>query len=276
MNAEQSNPARARVDLETVIRRLHCSRIRAGLHTFDMGIFVWISDRLHRIRCERVFKQSQEGPAWEDDSAALWLHDAALRLFPGSPFCVLNARPTAEKYRGSYETTLIQRLGDFVDSTNLVADGEKLFTLIALNSALRNGDARLKNFAIIYDDVQGESRSAPVYDIVTTTVYLPLDKMALTLDGSTRWPDAKRLRRLGETRLMLTPSRIRDILMRIGDALSKTREEIQVYRKNHPDFADIGKNMIEQWEIGMRDSLKGARPAGITVSTAKPRRCPCP
>ncbi len=75
---------------------------------------------------------------------------------------------------------------------------------------------------------------------------------------------------------MLTPSRIRDILMRIGDALSKTREEIQVYRKNHPDFADIGKNMIEQWEIGMRDSLKGARLAGITVSTAKPRRCPCP
>ena len=94
MNGEQSNPARARVDLETVIRRLHCSRIGAGLHTFDMGIFVWISDRLHRIRCERVFKQSQEGPAWEDDSAALWLHDAALRLFPGSPFCVLNARPS--------------------------------------------------------------------------------------------------------------------------------------------------------------------------------------
>ena len=86
MNAEQSNPARARVDLETVIRRLHRSRIRAGLNTFDKGIFVWISDRLHRIRSERVFKQSQEGPAWEDDSAALWLHDEALRLFPGSPY----------------------------------------------------------------------------------------------------------------------------------------------------------------------------------------------
>ena len=57
---------------------------------------------------------------------------------------------------------------------------------------------------------------------------------------------------------MLTPSRIRDILMRIGDALSKTKEEIRVYRKHHPDFADIGKNMIQQWEIGMRDSLKDA------------------
>ena len=173
-------------------------------------------------------------------------------------FCVLNARPTDEKYRGSYETTVIKRLGDFVDSPNLMADREKLFTLIALNAALRNGDAHLKNFAIVYDDVQGDARLAPVYDVVTTTVYLPVDKMALTLDGSTRWPEAKRLHRLGETRLMLTPGRIRDILMRIGDALSKTREEIQAYRRDHPDFSEVGERMIQQWEIGMQQSLKAA------------------
>jgi serine/threonine-protein kinase HipA len=171
-------------------------------------------------------------------------------------FCVLNARPTSEKYNGSYETAVIKRLGDYVGETNLVADYEKLFTLIALNAALRNGDAHLKNFAIVYEEVHGEARLAPVYDLITTTVYIPTDKMALTLDGSTRWPDAKRLRKLGETRLMVEPSRVREILTRIGDAMSKTKEEIQRHRKDHPDFRDIGGSMIEQWELGMQQSLK--------------------
>lgn len=57
-------------------------------------------------------------------------------------------------------------------------DLERLFTLIVINCALRNGDAHLKNFGIVYDDVQGEARLAPVYDLVTTSVYLPKDSMA--------------------------------------------------------------------------------------------------
>ena len=88
---------------------------------------------------------------------------------------------------------------------------EKLFALIALNCALRNGDAHLKNFGIAYD-VQGEARLAPVYDLVTTSVYLPKDSMALTLNGTTQWPSAKELQRLGETRMGATPARVREIL----------------------------------------------------------------
>lgn len=30
---------------------------------------------------------------------------------------------------------------------------------------LRNGDAHLKNFGVVYDDVLGEARLAPVYDL---------------------------------------------------------------------------------------------------------------
>ena len=170
-------------------------------------------------------------------------------------FCVLNGRPTAEKYNGSYETAVIKRLNDYVDNRNLAADSEKLFTLIALNVAVRNGDAHLKNFALVYDDVEGEARLAPVYDIVTTAVYLPADRMALTLDGSTKWPDARRLQRLGETRLMLSPSRAREIMARIGDAMSKTRGEIQTYRKDHPEFDDVATSMLQQWDIGMQQAL---------------------
>src|SRR6202789_2460968 len=111
-------------------------------------------------------------------------------------FCVLNARRTDEKYRGSYETSIMKRFTQFANSPHLVEDTERLFTLIALNCALRNGDAHLKNFGIIYDDVQSEARLAPVYDLVTTSVYLPKDSMALTLHGTTKWASAKELQRL--------------------------------------------------------------------------------
>jgi serine/threonine-protein kinase HipA len=70
-------------------------------------------------------------------------------------FCVLNARRTDEKYRGGYETSVMKRFQQFANSPAVLADTEKLFALIVLNCALRNGDAHLKNFGIVYDDVLG-------------------------------------------------------------------------------------------------------------------------
>src|SRR6202020_1967430 len=137
-------------------------------------------------------------------------------------FCVLNARRTDEKYHGSYETSVMKRFGQFANSTHVGEDMEKLFALITLNCALRNGDAHLKNFGILYDDVLGEARLAPVYDLVTTSVYLPQDRLALTLNGATTWPTAKELRKLGETRTGAAPAKVRQILERIDDALAET------------------------------------------------------
>src|SRR5580698_2712925 len=166
-------------------------------------------------------------------------------------FCVLNARRTDEKYRGSYETSVMKRFGQFANSTHVAEDMEKLFTLIALNCALRNGDAHLKNFAIVYDDVQGEARLAPVYDLVTTSVYLPRDSLALTLNGTTRWPTAKELKKLGETRAGGTPAKIRQFLERIADAIQDTAGEARSYMKEHPLFAEIGQRMLQEWESGV-------------------------
>jgi serine/threonine-protein kinase HipA len=103
-------------------------------------------------------------------------------------FCALNARRTGEKYRGSYETSVMKQFAQFAHSTHVNEDTEKLFILIALNCALHNGDAHLKNFGVVYDDVQGEARLAPVYDLDDNLRVLPprhpgpdhqrLDKMA--------------------------------------------------------------------------------------------------
>jgi serine/threonine-protein kinase HipA len=170
-------------------------------------------------------------------------------------FCVLNARRTDEKYRGSYETSVMKRFEQFANSRDLLADLEKLFTLIALNCGLRNGDAHLKNFGIVYDDVLGEGRLSPVYDLVTTSIYMPNDSMALTLNGTTDWPDAKALRRFGETRMMGTPAKIKQIFELISDALSRTTIELRSYMKAHPDFTETGKRMLQEWEKGRQHSF---------------------
>ncbi|HYK48137.1 MAG TPA: type II toxin-antitoxin system HipA family toxin [Terriglobales bacterium] len=172
-------------------------------------------------------------------------------------FCVLNARRTDEKYRGSYESSVMKRFQQFANSPDVLADLEKLFTLIALNCALRNGDAHLKNFGIVYDDVLGQARLAPVYDLVTTAIYLPKDSLALTLNGTTRWPDNRDLRRLGETRMSGTPARVRQILERILEGLSQTEVDLRSYIKEHSGFKDVGERMLQEWEKG-RHSLKAA------------------
>jgi serine/threonine-protein kinase HipA len=190
-----------------------------------------------------------------EDAGALVIDRFDLRLngtYLGfEDFCVLNAKRTDQKYSGSYETSILKRFEQFVNSSKVHEGLEKLFALIALNCALRNGDAHLKNFGIVYDDVLGEARLAPVYDLVTTAVYLPQDSMALTLNGSTKWPVAKELQRLGETRTGGTPSRVRHTLEQIRDAIANTSSEVRTYIKEHPGFSEIGGRMLQEWEKGM-------------------------
>lgn len=171
-------------------------------------------------------------------------------------FCVLNARRTEEKYRGSYETSIMKRFQQFSNSPHINEDMERLFTLIALNSAIRNGDAHLKNFGMVYEEVLGESRLAPVYDLVTTTVYLAKDSMALTLNGTTRWPSQKELQRLGETRMGGSPAKVKQILDRIDQAMSAVREDISRYMEENPTFREIGSLMLKEWEEGASHSLR--------------------
>ena len=171
-------------------------------------------------------------------------------------FCVLNARRTEEKYRGSYETSVMKRFQQFSNSPHINEDMEQLFTLLALNCAIRNGNAHLKNFGVIYDDVLGEARLAPVYDLVTTTVYMPQDSMALTLNGSTRWPTNKELQRFGETRMGGSPSRIKEILTRIDEAITEVSKDVRTYITMNPAFDEIGNHMLQEWSAGAALSLR--------------------
>jgi serine/threonine-protein kinase HipA len=93
---------------------------------------------------------------------------------------------------------------------------------------------------------------------VTTSVYLPNDSMALTLNGTTKWPSANELQRLGETRMGATPARVREILRRIEAAIADTSKQLHAYMQAHAQFMEIGARMLQQWEQGVTLSLKAA------------------
>ena len=80
------------------------------------------------------FRLAEDGMALVIDRFDLRM-DGSYRGF--EDFCPLNARRTEEKYRGSYETSILRRFTQFANSSYVNEDLEKLFTLIALHCALR-------------------------------------------------------------------------------------------------------------------------------------------
>jgi serine/threonine-protein kinase HipA len=170
-------------------------------------------------------------------------------------FCVLNALPTAKKYDGGYEARLFKRTEQFIRAPDSAKALKDLFRLFVLNCAIRNGDAHLKNFAITYSDVQGQAELAPVYDLITTTAYIPNDTMALTLEGTKKWPDRRRLIKLGQTRADLGASAIAKIFEATADAVSDISPKVRTYFKENTARPEIGELILSAWASGVGDSL---------------------
>jgi serine/threonine-protein kinase HipA len=66
-------------------------------------------------------------------------------------FCVLNGKTSRQKYEGSYEN-ITKRIKDFVSPEQVRPALENFFKIVALSCAVKNGDAHLKNFGVLYDD----------------------------------------------------------------------------------------------------------------------------
>lgn len=70
------------------------------------------------------------------------------------------------KYQGSYQR-IAELLRQFqLDSDNL----HRFFEQVAFSVMVRNGDAHLKNFGLLYRSLE-QVRLAPMFDVVTTSIY---------------------------------------------------------------------------------------------------------
>lgn len=136
----------------------------------------WLSDDRKRLAIERFDY---------DSSRDLYLGFEDMVSLQG----LVNDR----KYEGSYESVALAVANNATPALKR-RSLEDYFASLALSVALRNGDAHLKNFGMLYTDPgTDDCRLSPLYDIVCTTIYIPGDKPALALDGRREWPDRKAL-----------------------------------------------------------------------------------
>ncbi len=164
--------------------------------------------------------------------------------------CSLQALGTAQKYRGTYER-VAKSLKDFVTGENLPVARRQFFSTLVLSSMVRNGDAHLKNFGVLYPSTQGKVKMAPVYDVVTTTAYIKSDVPALTLDGTKKWWPRKTIERFAINHLSMSKRDIDETIERLADAVMETRQLIPGYISDHPEFRGVGENMMLIWMEGV-------------------------
>jgi serine/threonine-protein kinase HipA len=169
-------------------------------------------------------------------------------------FCVLNGKTSDEKYHGSYEN-ITRRIKDFVSPEEVRPALERLFKMLALSCAIKNGDAHLKNFGVLYDDTESTVRLAPTYDLVSTTPYNPNDVLALTLGGTKRWPKAKALVAFARTHCDLTELRTKELMAEVAKGLLCAVDETIIYMQNNEAFREVGTVMLTEWNKGLNLSV---------------------
>ena len=132
---------------------------------------------------------------------------------------VLTGRNSARKYEGSYE--MIAKAVTIFAGEDAVRQNYRLFERVALSCKLRDGDAHLKNFGMVYDHPLAARKLAPVYDVVCTDIYPELDgKLALKLNKSKTFPIRANLLAYG-VRLGLSHSEAEKVLKRLDDAFDQ-------------------------------------------------------
>jgi serine/threonine-protein kinase HipA len=164
--------------------------------------------------------------------------------------CSLQAVGTSQKYNSTYER-VAKSIKDFVSPEFTQKAREQLFASLVLSCIMRNGDAHLKNFGILYDRPGTAVRLAPVYDVVTTVAYIPKDVPALALAGTKKWWTRKILEQFAVSHLALPIGKIGHIIDAASEAVVGTRKTLSEYTDYHPEFREIGIRMLSAWETGL-------------------------
>jgi hypothetical protein len=76
-------------DLERILQQLLDSELNAGVQTFyGAGMRVWIGDEANGIQAETAINRTRAARLkWpEGFTAASWLHETALQLYPDSKY----------------------------------------------------------------------------------------------------------------------------------------------------------------------------------------------
>ncbi|DAB34071.1 MAG TPA: phosphatidylinositol kinase [Sulfurospirillum sp. UBA12182] len=160
--------------------------------------------------------------------------------------CVLSARGTDEKYRGSYEE-IARILKDVINPTQRKKALKDFFTAIVMNHLLQNGDGHLKNYGVLYEKDHNDAFMAPIYDVITTTVYIKNDIPALKLADGKLWWKEKSYKTFATLSCNLSNKEYSEVLGVCYQAIKKTKQEMQEYSKTHLHVQDFLEKLQSCW-----------------------------
>lgn len=160
--------------------------------------------------------------------------------------CVLTARETEQKYDGSYEE-IARSIKEYVSSEKRKEALKTFFKAIVMNHLLRNGDGHLKNYGIIYKDDYKDSYLSPIYDVITTTIYIKNDIPALRLGDGKLWWKEKTYKKFAKQSCGLSNKEYETILDDCKNAINQTKKEIDDYKHEKPEVIDFLDKLKECW-----------------------------
>ncbi len=150
--------------------------------------------------------------------------------------CALLHLSSHGKYNSSYES--VAEIIQLAPCQPLLGARRELYKSVLLSMMLRNGDAHLKNFGILYDDTN-KKWLAPVYDLVTTVVYINKDVPALTLAGKKQWPDQEVLNNFGVHACGLRTKEVNQCNEEVKAGIAKIKPQIRRFGARHKAYREL-------------------------------------
>ena len=161
--------------------------------------------------------------------------------------CVLTGRGTNEKYDGSYEEC-VRVIKDIIPPEYKKEALKTFFTAIIMNHLLKNGDGHLKNYGILYENNHKDTYLAPIYDVITTTVYITKDIPALRMSDGKLWWKEKTYKNFAKQSCGLSNREYNDILQLCKEAIIKTKKEILLFESKDREVQSFLKKLYDTWE----------------------------
>ncbi len=163
------------------------------------------------------------------------------------------------KYSQSYET-LAAVINEVCRQGDVLRELERFYSSVCLSVMVRNGDAHLKNFGVLYTHPGALEtvQLAPVFDVTTTTVYenynpksgqsLVDRTLAIKMNKAKAYPDRQQLIEFGRKHCgVANPGAI---IERISDAMSEALSAHKV----HIDV-ELFSTMQKEWDAGRAMAL---------------------
>jgi serine/threonine-protein kinase HipA len=196
------------------------------------------------------------GTQVSDDGQVLLVHrfdvaDDGRRL-GFEDLCSLLGLTSDDKYNSNWDR-VAARVRELVPTPHLHGSNEQLARTLLLTFALGNADCHTKNLGLLYS-TEADVRVAPIYDMLSIRIYerYANNDPGMFIGGRKSWDPGRALGIYLRQQLGIEPTRQRQLIEQVCDALSDTLSELHHHAAHTPGFGDIAARMLYEWNEGSK------------------------